>query len=622
MQSWFRILMVALVGAFPAHAATEPGPPKTIAELDARLGAMLKDAHIPGASVALVENGHLTFVNGYGYADLARRVPATADTPFRAGSISKSFTSIGIMTLVERRKLSLDEKLAAFAPDVHFVNPWEKTNPVRLANLLEHTTGWPDVTTRVLARDERSWSVLQGVQFSSPDFVSRWAPGRFMVYNNAGPAVASLALERASGKPFDDYMRDAVLRPMGMANADFALPPALAQRISRSYAPDGKETPYQYIVLRPAGSLNISARELAQLVRFYLANGIIDGRRILSPGSITRIERSETNLATQNGFIYGYGLGNVIFPDAGISFRGHNGQIDSFTAVYGYNRRCTCGYALMGNGGSGVDFGTPMTRAIQEYLTRGLVAQPMTRVPLNDSVLDRYAGFYRVVTPPNRLLRPYVEILNTALVTAHDGRLTVSGLGGGHDYYPVSAHLFRRQDYENPSVAFVEDGGHVYRIGALSGAAIQEPAWLIVPEALVAVTCILSAIIGVFMLLPWLYLAARRRLADRGGLLMRVAPLASTLALCVMVMMPLLAVTTSNTSALHQLADVGPYSITILAASIVFPLLALTGLVLSIRRTGARAIVRAYVMLNSVALLIAACYLAAIGWIPMQPWTM
>ncbi|HEY3638407.1 MAG TPA: serine hydrolase domain-containing protein [Rhizomicrobium sp.] len=621
MKPWIYVLAIALFAVSPASAAA-PAPAKSVAELDARLGAAFKDAHIPGASVALVQAGHVTFAKGYGYADLARHISATADTPFRAGSISKSFTSIGIMTLVERHKLSLDEKLTDFAPDVHFTNAWEQTNPVRLANLLEHTTGWPDISTRVLARDEKSWSVLQGVQFSSSEFVSRWAPGRFMVYDNAGPAVATLAMERASGKTFDQYMRDAVLRPMGMATADFDLPPDLAQRISRSYAPDGTITPYQYIVLKPAGSLNVSARELAQLVRFYLANGTVDNAHILSPQSIARIERSETNLASQNGFTYGYGLGNAIFPNTGISFRGHNGQIDSFTSVYGYNRRCDCGYVLMANGGTGVDFGTPAAQAVQDYLTRGLAAQPKPIVHLDQAALDRWTGFYRVNTPPNALLRPYVEILNTFRVTAQNGKITLSGLNGSHEYYPVSEHLFRRSEYENPTLAFVEDGGEAYKIGAFTGGAVREPAWLVAAEALVATTCLLGAIAGLLMLLPWLYFAARRRLADRGGLLMRIAPLLSTVALCTMMILPLMVVTGSNTSALHQLADVGPYSVTILAGSILFPMLALTGLVLAIRHANARAIVRAYVMINSAALLVAAAYLFSIGWIPMQPWNM
>src|ERR1041385_8174881 len=344
--------------------------------LDTRLAQIFKERKIPGATVEIVENGVVTFAKGYGYADVAKKIPATADTPFRAGSISKSTTSIAMMTLVEQHKLSLDAPIATLVPDVHFVNRWESTDPVRLAHLLEHTTGWPDISTPVLAQDGKGWTTLQGLQFMDREFVSRWKPGRLTGYCNAGPAVAAHALERVTGQTFEQYVREQVLRPMGMATADFDLTPELASRIAKSYEPGGEETPYQYIILPPAGSLNISARELAQLVRFYIDEGTIDGRRILSPESIARIERGETNLGAKFGFTNSYGLGNAIFPDGGVTFRGHNGSIVSFTSVLGYNRRTRSGYVLMANGGEGVDFATPAARAIQAYLTRGGALAP------------------------------------------------------------------------------------------------------------------------------------------------------------------------------------------------------------------------------------------------------
>src|SRR6185312_11564598 len=168
----------ALAAVLPMAAqADDAKAPATVQQLDRQLADLIKQGKIPGASFALIENGQVTFAKGYGYADVAKNIPATADTPFRAGSISKSFTSIAIMTLVEQHKLALDDKLADIAPEVHFVNPWEKTNPVRLVNLLEHTTGWPDISTRVLSKDEKSWSILKGVQFTEAEFVSRWKPG-------------------------------------------------------------------------------------------------------------------------------------------------------------------------------------------------------------------------------------------------------------------------------------------------------------------------------------------------------------------------------------------------------------------------------------------------------------
>ena len=563
-------------------------------DLDARLAQIFKEQKIPGATVAIVENGEITFAKGYGYADVAKKIPATADTPFRAGSISKSVTSIAVMTLVEQKKLLLDAPIATLVPDVHFINQWEPTDPVRLVHLLEHTTGWPDISTRVLAQDGKGWSTLQGLQFMDHEFVSRWKPGRFTVYNNAGPAVAAHALERVTGQTFEQYVRDTVLRPMGMTTADFDLTPDLASRIAKSYTPDGAETPYQYIILRPAGSLNISARELAQLVRFYINQGSVDGRQILTPESIARIERGESNLGTRFGYTEAYGLGNAPFPDSGITFRGHNGSIDSFTSVFGYNRRTRSGYVLMANGGEGVNFATPASRAIQAYLTRGVAMAPPPSVSVPDA--QRYSGWYRTITPPNDLLRPYAEVLSLNHVSFPDKQLIATG-----------PHVFRRADREAPSLAFVEDGGEVYKIGTFS-AQQRVPLVVALFSFVIAFIIAAGALTGIVMLIRRKWLG--------------VLPLASIAALAVAAVLPIRAFVASGTSAVRQLAEVCPYSLTILVCSVLFPLLALLGLVLSLRIRDASRFLRAYTATTSLALLVVAAYLASIGWLPLRTWVM
>ncbi|HEY4941408.1 MAG TPA: serine hydrolase domain-containing protein [Rhizomicrobium sp.] len=617
MRTVTAVIAGALLLAFSNQAVADPPPPRTIQELDRQLVGLFAKGHIPGVSVVLIENGQVTFAKGYGLADVANRIPATPDTPFRAGSISKSFTSIAVMTLVEQHRLDLNQPIAALVPQVRFVNPWEQTDPVRLVNLLEHTTGWPDIATRVLAKDEKSWSTLQGLQFTMPDFVSRWKPGTFTVYNNAGPAVAGYAIEKVTGKSFDAYLRDAVLRPMGMATADFGLTPDLARRIAKSYAPDGTITPYQYIVLKPAGSLNVSARELAQLARLMLGNGTVDGHRILSPQSIARIERSESDLGAKYGFHNAYALGNAPFPDTGMTFRGHNGSIDSFTSVMGYNRATHSAYVLMANGGEGVNFATPLSQRVQGYLTRGHAMAPPPTVKLPQAELENYAGFYRNITPPNDLLRPYVEILGLVRVSAGAGKLNVSG----SDWLPVGPHSFRRDDRESATLAFVEDGGNVYKVGPFN-AAVKEPLWRVLLIWLTGALIALGAVFGLAMLIPWLVFWWRGRLAARGGLTLRLLPLASIAALAAMLAMPLLVFSDAGASSVHQLADIGPYSLTILACSVLFPVAALAGLWLGIRNGAAPLVVRAYVGLTSLGLTAAASYAAYIGWFSMRTWTM
>jgi CubicO group peptidase (beta-lactamase class C family) len=592
--------------------------PTSLAALDARLGESFKEAGIPGATVAIIENGQVVFAKGYGFADVAAKKPATPDSVFRAGSISKSLTGIAIMTLVEQGKLSLDGRLADLAPEVKFQNRWEATDPVRLVHLLEHTTGWPDISLRVLLLDGKGWSLLRGVQNASPEFVCRWKPGLHMVYNNAGPAVAGVILAKAAGQDFDGYLRDRVLRPMGMATADFALPADLAARMAKSYDPDGTETYYQTITLAPAGSLAISARELAQLVRFFLGRGTVDGRQILAPASVARIERSESTLAGRAGLTNGYGLGNAPLFDSGVTFRGHNGGIDSFTSVYGYSLRNNSGYVLMANGGEGVDFATPLAHWVETYLTRGLSpVQAPAAVPVDPKELAGFAGIYRPITPANALIRPFQEVLGLSRVSVRDGKLVSSG----KEFTPVGAHSFQRADRDEPSLAFVEEGGERFKMSD-HGSAQKEPLWSVAVSFAVIGLLVIGVFISVVMLPIWLIALFRGRLVERGGALVRFLPVGALATLLLTFALPLAVIASGSTTAMHRLGEPGPYSITILLCSLAFPILAAWGLWRSLHAREAKLFVRLYARATTLAVLLFAVYAAAIGWVGVMTWRM
>ena len=298
-----------------------PKPPTTVQQLDHQLAGIFKQGKIPGATFALIENGQVTFTKGYGYADVAKKMSSPPPTRRSAPARSpKSFTSVAIMTLVEQNKLSLDAKLADLAPGGAFRQSVgeDQSGPPREPARTHHRLArylHPRAVRRrqdvvdAARRAVHDAGIRQPLEARHDDRLA----------NNAGPAVAGVALEKASGKTYDQYMRDAVLRPMGMAAADFDLTPDLAKRIAKSYGTDGSITPYQYIVLKPAGSLNVSARELAQLARLYLGwrqtvgwpSHPVRPRRWSIASSAAR---SNLVVALEDGFTEAYALGNAIFP--------------------------------------------------------------------------------------------------------------------------------------------------------------------------------------------------------------------------------------------------------------------------------------------------------------------
>ncbi|RFP08123.1 serine hydrolase [Duganella sp. BJB475] len=608
------LLLVMTSGT--AAIAAEPAP-STLAELDQRLEKMFVQRGIPGAALALVEDGKIVLLKGYGVADKASGERVTPDTIFRAASISKSFTSIGIMQLVDSGKLKLDARLADLAPEIRFNNPWEQSDPVRLVHLLEHTTGWPDISTRVELQNGPDWSVRRGVEFASPEYVSRWRPGQFAVYANAGPAVAGYVLEKVAGQDFAAFERDHVLRPMGMASADFTLTPELAAKLAKSYAPDGAPTPYQHIIMPPSGSLATSVRELSRLVLFFVGKGTVDGHRILSPQAVERIEHGESSLAARAGLDAGYGLGNFPLSETGASFRGHNGEIDSFTSVYGYSTAQGSGYVVLANGGEGVDFRTPVTGLIQAYLSRKHAFAPAPLFPVDQTELAALTGFYRNVTPAKDLMRPYAEVLGMSRVTLVDGGLRVSG----KPYLPTGKHTFRRADREAASLAFAVQDGETYVLSGGLGDRKREATWRIAGYAIVAALTLLGGVFGVLALPVWGVAAYRKTLQAKGGWKVRIVPLLAFGCLCATFILPLFGIS-GGIATMAMLAAPSMLSVPILLCSVAFPLLAVAGLWLALTNQRAGRPARWHAGLTSAGILAIAAYACSIGWIGLRTWTM
>ena len=127
--------LAMLAAPIALASAPPPPPPGTVEQLQSRLGELLVQERIPGMGLALLKNHRVLWVGGVGMADVENQVPVNADTPFLVGSISKSFTALAVMTLVEAGKIDLDAPIRRYLPDAPIDNPWEATHPVTVAQV-------------------------------------------------------------------------------------------------------------------------------------------------------------------------------------------------------------------------------------------------------------------------------------------------------------------------------------------------------------------------------------------------------------------------------------------------------------------------------------------------------
>src|SRR5713226_2220985 len=340
----------------PAHGAAqqkkELSHPRTLPELREAMKSVLEREHVPGAGVALVANGQLIWCGGIGKADLAANRDVTCDTEFRVGSISKTFVALALLKLQEEEKINLYARLQDAAPEVPVENLWEWSHPVRIVNLLEHTAGFDEMEfSEVYNLHDRYDFPLLDVfrRFRRPQ-MARWPPGTRMSYSNPGYAVAGYLIEKVTGKPFDQYIRDTFLRPLGIERADYPFTDANKPLLAAAYNGNPpKAVGYPFIYLRPAGDLKASPGELAKLVQFLLRRGKTGDAQRVTTESILRVEAPETTLAAKSGLRLGYGLCNYSSVEGGVVTHGHDGGIDGFISSYRYMPEQNWGYVILLN---------------------------------------------------------------------------------------------------------------------------------------------------------------------------------------------------------------------------------------------------------------------------------
>jgi CubicO group peptidase (beta-lactamase class C family) len=289
--------------------------------LDDRILSIMAERHIPGAAVAVVQNGKVVRIKGYGVATLEFSVPVTTETVFEIGSVSKQMTAAGIMLLVQDGKVSLDEKISNYLP-----NTPETWSSVTIRHLLTHTSG------------VKSYSSLDGFGLSErmtiDDFIKKlsphpleFVPGEKNIYSNSGFNLLAYIIETQSGKKYMDFMRERIFIPLGMTKTgdrdpQFVIPlraNGYEWRQDRYSGRDGNLTD-----LMGAGSIVSTVSDMTKW------EAALRDDKLLNAQSKKEIW---TQFTFNNGKPSPYGLGWRISDVRGNKLIAHSGQTAGFGAA-------------------------------------------------------------------------------------------------------------------------------------------------------------------------------------------------------------------------------------------------------------------------------------------------
>jgi CubicO group peptidase (beta-lactamase class C family) len=615
----FAAVLAALCSVHLASQSPDPDPwPKTVEDFRTAVQAVLSDTGVPGAGLALVRMSGVEWAGGVGLADRDRNTPVTADTHFRAGSISKSFIASAIVQMYLDDEIDLDTPVAEIASEIRIDNAWEAEFPVRVIHLLQHTAGFDDMHFNEMYNVSHPPDMpLEDVLKINPrSRVVRWQPGTRMAYSNPGYAVAAYLIEKITGEKYEDRIAEKIFAPAGMPTSSFVLTKDDEAILAKGYRDrTGPPVPYTQIYLRPAGNLHTSALELGRWVHLLLNWGETENDLVIDPEYLSNMEHPRTTVASFAGLRTGYGSGIANSQVEGFPMLGHGGGIEGFSSLYGYSTSRDSGYVILLNSTHSPEAMRRIAKLAVRYLKADVEPPPKPKATVAESTLRTYEGYYHDANPRNQAFAFIEWLMSGRSVRATGGLLEVKpAFGPAVTLIPVADALFRTEDDVEATSVFVEHDTGVMVMAGPSRYAIRQSRlriesvrWPVMVSAMIVLTPLV-------MMIAWLIRA--KRAEPSGFWWLKICLLLCAIAF----VLPVIGV--MNVSD-RELGTRNLWTAAMFAGTVLMPAAAILSFLVSVDawRSGAGRWLRGYAMLVSIAALIISGYLSAWGMIGFMPWS-
>lgn len=384
-----------------------------------------------GTSIVITNKERIIYEDYFGKADVENNIGVTRETLFGLGSITKTFTAIAILKLVDAGKLNLNDNVMDIAPELPIINKWSRDHPLKIVHLLEHTSGFDEVhpKDRTISISDDDYPLFKGISQVKNSLITRWEPGSRFAYSNVGYLVAGYIIEKVSGKAYNDFIKTEVLSVLEMNQSAIRLNEINVATLAKSYASNRTPLPFTRVFTRPTASLYSSTKDMSAFLIMLLNKGKINKTELISNESFKEFETHhsiELFQQTENGYRLG------IFPRfyKGIKWYGHGGAFNGYKTEFEYSHNMQLGIYVASSGPNA----TRTVDSILEIIHDQLGTEEKTiAVNTNNIDLDSFAGYYVPVSPRNQLLYPFTELLTGGLMIKNKGdELFISGLNGTH----------------------------------------------------------------------------------------------------------------------------------------------------------------------------------------------
>jgi CubicO group peptidase (beta-lactamase class C family) len=328
---------------------------KAIATLRHLADSIRQKRQVPGLGFGIVKDGKILLSEGFGYRDLEKKLPATANTQFAIGSSTKAFTTLCMAILADQGKLEWDKPVVNYLPDFQMHDDFA-TKGLNPADLVCHRSGLP--------RHDMVW---YGSSLSRREIYERLrylplnkSPRTTWQYNNLMFMTAGYLVEHLSGATWENFVQTNIFKPLGMTNSNLSVRDMAAYKEpAAGYVTQNKQnTRMEYRNLDavgPAGSINSTVEDMLKWVQLHLNGGKAGDKQLVSGAEIARAHTPQMLMVQEKSPAYpertdnAYGLGWFIYRHKGLQVVEHGGNIDGFTALVYLVPEKNLGMVLLAN---------------------------------------------------------------------------------------------------------------------------------------------------------------------------------------------------------------------------------------------------------------------------------
>ena len=361
------VSLAAPLWAQPQATETAPSLDDRLAWIRSEFDRAIAEHHAPGAALAVIRDGEVILLEGFGVADLDTGRPVTPDTSFAVGSTTKAFTATVIGMLADDGLMSYDEPVRTHLPAFHLADP-DADSKVIIRDLLCHRVG--------LAVMNASWYGVPGV--SRDEIIEIVGRAELLYpfrqqwnYSNESFLAAGMAAGNAAGTDWDTLIATRILGPLGMTETNTTYDAAQADPLmAKGYMWDTDKGELEHQPMRnadaiaPAGSINSSVRDMSRWVLFQLGRGEIDGQRLITAPTLEGTWTKQSDMSPE----IAYGLGWMLREWEGKRVVEHAGGIDGFTAEVAFLPDDQLGMVMLTN-----QFASPLQEMSRALVLRGML---------------------------------------------------------------------------------------------------------------------------------------------------------------------------------------------------------------------------------------------------------